>query len=149
MDWRTVFCAIAFAVVAGIADIGLCRAESRRFGDYEVFYSVFNSSFIDPGVAQALGIVRAPDRALLNVVVRRREAGGQSVAVAAEVEAKLGDLVRERVLRLREIREPGAIYYLGEFAFTDAELLYFRLDVRPTEDTSRLELEFRKQLFED
>ena len=50
---------------------------------------------------------------------------------------------------IREIREPQAIYYLGEFAFRDGETGYFKLRLKPDADTATLELQFSKTLYVD
>ena len=41
----------------------------REFGDYRVYYSAFNSSFVSPEVASAYDIVRGRDRGLINIAV--------------------------------------------------------------------------------
>ena len=43
------------------------RAEMRQFGSFEVHYSVFASSFLQPDIAAAYGIVRAKDLSLIHI----------------------------------------------------------------------------------
>ena len=124
------------------------HAESKQFGEYEVFYSIFGSSFLRPEIAEAYHIVRAGDRAVLNITVRRK-ARDQNVAVGAEVSVVRSDLINKIPLQMREFREPDAIYYLGEFAFSNGDTHYFTVSIKPEGDTANLELQFSKALYED
>src|SRR5262245_42134305 len=89
------------ALVLGAA----ARAEQRQFGQYDVYYSLFTADFLQPDVARALDIVRAKDRAVLNVAVRRRGDAGQDAAVAAVLEGTRGDLITKTTLEFREVAE--------------------------------------------
>jgi len=122
------------------------RAESRQFGDYDAHYSVFASSFLQPAVASAYGIVRARDRAVLNIALRQRS---QDSAVAARVSGTRGDLIHKHPLVFREVREDGAIYYLADFPFINGETLYFEIDIGPEADSGTLKLRFEKVLYVD
>ena len=51
--------------------------QSEMFGPYELHYSVVNTTFLAPEVASTYGIVRATDRAILNLAVREHPADGQ------------------------------------------------------------------------
>ncbi len=137
---RSLFaCLLALLVLA--TPLG---AETRRFGDIEVHYSVFASSFLQPDVAAAYGIVRARDRAVVNVALR-----GPGGALAARIDGTRSDLIRKDALGFREIREDGAIYYLAEIKFISAETLYFDLAITPEGGTSALRLEFSQALHAD
>jgi hypothetical protein len=43
--------------------------QFKAFGDIEVHYAVVNTLFLQPNVAARYGIVRATDRAIVNVSV--------------------------------------------------------------------------------
>jgi Domain of unknown function (DUF4426) len=124
------------------------RGESKRFGEYEVIYTVVNTRFLRPEIAASYGIRRANDRALLNIALRRGS-GADSTAVAARVTAERGDLMRKSAIVLREVHEPAAIYYLGEFPFENAETQYFRLSLVPEGDNATLSVDFSKTLYAD
>jgi len=123
-------------------------AETRQFGVFEVNYSVFVSSFLRPEIAAAYGIVRAKDRAVLNVAVRRGS-GGDAETVQAALTGSRGDLVRKTPLEFREIREQAAVYYIAEFAFLDGETHYFELTIQPAGEARPLELKFTQTLYAD
>jgi len=120
------------------------RAETRRFGAFEVHYSAFTSSFLQPGIAAAYGIVRGRDRAVLNVAVRN--AAG---SMEAQLTGTRGDLIRKEQLAFRAIREDGAIYYIAEFGFTSGETLYFDLVITPAGEATPLQLKFSQALHAD
>ena len=52
-------------------------------------------------------------------------------------------------MTLREIREGEAIYYIGELAITDTEIVIYTLDVMPINEPSRFTVRFKKQFFVD
>mgnify|MGYP001765754126 CR=1 FL=1 len=124
------------------------QAEMRQFGDIEVHYSVFGSSFLQPEVAAAYGIVRARDRALINVAVRRG-AAADAGTLAAAVSGTHSDLIHKQALEFREIREGDAVYYIAEVDFIHGETRYFRIAITPAGETRPLELEFSQVLYAD
>lgn len=140
---------VLFTALAALLPVLPAFAEMQQYGRYEVHYSLFASDFLSPQVARAYGVVRAPDRALLNVAVRRREDSGSTVPVAAAIEATRSDLVHRQPLPFREVREDGAIYYLADFPFRNEETHYLELRIRPEGDTATLELRFNKMLYTD
>ena len=48
----------------------------KQHGQYKIFYSAFNSTFIDPDVAVANQIVRGKDKGLVNIAVVRTPGTG-------------------------------------------------------------------------
>lgn len=139
--------ALIAMLVLAVAD---ARADgSKSFGDYEVHYSVFTSTFIKPEVAGSYNIVRGKDRALINIAVRKREANGDTRAEAAAISGNSSDLIHTTPLQFREIREQGAIYYLAELRFYDRELRTFTLDIQPQSSAETFTLKFSKKLYFD
>jgi hypothetical protein len=124
-------------------------AESRQFGRYEVLYTVFAADFLQPPIAQAYGIVRAADRAVLNITVRRRLEAGGDEAIAAVVSGTRGDLVHTKALEFREVTEPGARYYLADFPIRNDETQYFTVRIVPEGEATALELRFDKRMYVD
>ncbi|MFS1525061.1 DUF4426 domain-containing protein [Microbulbifer sp. 2304DJ12-6] len=98
------------------------------FGDYRVVYSVFNSDFIQPDIAQKYQLVRAKDRAFVNVTVVKKEGGIHGLS--AEMSGSATNLIQQsRPLKFTEIREGDAVYYLAALRFEDEETLTFNVDV--------------------
>lgn len=125
------------------------HAEVRRFGAYEVHYSLFQSSFLQPSIASAYSIVRARDHAVLTIAVRRTGKEPAGVAVSAAISGQRGDLIYSKPLDFREIREEQAIYYVADFAFISGEAMYFDLSIRPEGDPGALSLKFNQTLYAD
>lgn len=125
------------------------RAEVRQYGSYEVHYSLFASDFLTPEVARAYGIVRANDRAVLSVALRRAADAGGTGAVAAVISGTRSDLLHRNALEFREVREDGAIYYIADFPFRNDERLFFEIELLPEGDRARLDLDFNKTLWVD
>jgi len=129
--------------------IALClslpaAAERKQsFGDLDVHYSVFNSSFIQPDVAAAAGLTRSKTQGVINVAVLKASKPSTAV-VGGEVKDLLG---KSTALTFRQVTEGGAIYYLAQFPFKTREVLSFTLNVRQGDDAHRIT--FNQEMFPD
>lgn len=129
--------------------ITLCLAlpaaaeRKQSFGDLDVHYSVFNSSFLQPDIAAATGLTRSKTQGVVNVAVLK--AGKASTAqVSGQVKNLLG---QNTPLTFRQISESGAIYYLAQFPFNSREVMTFTLDVRQGDESHRIT--FNQEIFPD
>ncbi len=122
------------------------RAEQlQRLGDWDVHYVVIRTSFLKPEIAARHGIVRGPDRALLNISV----IGTDGKPVAATVSGRMRNLLeQDSPLDFQEVREGEAVYYLAPVKHTDREILRFYVDIRPPDGTVQ-HLEFQQQMYQD
>jgi len=122
----------------------------QTFGDYTVHYTVFNSSDIPSSVAEPLNLVRGKDRALVNISLVKTENGKTSLGLPAIVSGKTRNLMQQQQdLKFIEVKEGNVTYYLAPFVFNNEELLYFEIQVKATEDSSPLKLEFNRTLYKD
>lgn len=122
--------------------------STKDFGEYVLFFNALNTDQLSPEIAREYGIVRSKSRALLNVSIHRKLDGGRTEAVTGAVSASAINLNGQLMtMTLREIREDTAIYYIGELAVTDGEVLIYTIDVTPTNDPSRFTVRFKKQFF--
>lgn len=122
--------ALCLGLFAGLASAQSAPeiTSSERFDGYEVNYSVFPSTFLAPQIAGAHAIERAPNRSVVNISVRRQEAAaGQPARVGGAV----SDLINRKPLAFREIREPGATYYIASFVHGKDEAVNFEIEVQP------------------
>lgn len=129
---------------AAAAAQGAKTIESHQdFGDYRVTYSVFNSDFIPPDIARQYNLVRARDRAFVNISVSKK---GDLKGMSAGISGNATNLIQQsRPLEFKEIREQDAVYYLAPLRFEHEESLTFNIDlVMP--DGSSQQLTFRRQL---
>jgi hypothetical protein len=124
-------------------------AESEVFGDFEVHYSVVNSTFIDPAIASRYQIVRGNDRAFINLAIRKRLPDGSDIAVSASLEGRTWDLFQNQFLEFREIREESAIYYIADFEFSDGELRFFNISLLPEGAERSRQLKFQHKVYVD
>lgn len=103
-------------------------AQQLVSGDLTLHYSTMPTLQLQPEVARQYGLTRSAGRALLNVALRRRLTAGGDEAVAATVTASATNLAGQRQdLRMREVREGDAIYYLAEARVSDGETLRFEV----------------------
>ncbi len=125
-------------------------AESQTFGGYTVHYIAVNSTFLAPAIAAQYKIVRSKRHAFLNIAVLRNNAGGSTTPVTAKLSGGLSNLMQQSSkIAFNEIHEGDAIYYIGEFDFSNAETLRFKIDVQPEGTGSSHTLEWTTQLYSD
>ncbi len=107
----------------------LVKAEqSQDFGDYTVHYIAVNSTFISPDIAQRYGIVRSARNAFLNISVIKNTGAAVSATITGE---KANFLSQNSSINFIEVKEGEAIYYIGQFEFSNAENLRFSIEVQP------------------
>ena len=115
----------------------------QRFGDLEVHYNVFNSSFLQPDVAKASNLVRSKTQGVVNVVVMR---AGKSVpaAVNGTVKNLLG---QSTPLSFQDVKEGDALYHMAQFKMTEREVLTFSIKIQ--EGGTTHDLNFDQEVFPD
>ncbi|MDW8480040.1 MAG: DUF4426 domain-containing protein [Xanthomonadales bacterium] len=129
---------------------GAAGAEgSRDFGDLVIHYSLMPTTALTPEVARSHAITRSRNRQLLTVSVLEKTPDGLGKPIAARIEASATNLNGQlRTISLREVREGGAIYYLGELRLTGEDTFDFELRVDARGGEPRV-IRFRRQLFPD
>ena len=141
-------CVLALVVwaVAAVANAG--NQPYETFGNYKVYYTVFNSSFIKPDVARIYNLTRGKNQVLVNVSLVKRGEQGDSLGLAAKVEGTATNLMQQqRTLKFKEISEQNTVYYLAPLRVSDEEVMNFRIQVQPTEGGRPLVLEFSKTMY--
>jgi hypothetical protein len=123
--------------------------QSQDFGDYVVHYNALNTNLIPPQVAQAYGIARSANRALLNVTVLKKVMDTPGSPTSATVTASGTNLTgQRRDIELREIKEPGgAVYYVGEFPVHNLETYLFDVEVAVEGEAQPLQVRFKQQFY--
>lgn len=128
----------------------ITRASFETFGDYIVHFNAQSTTMLPADVARAFGIRRSGNRAMLNItVLRRGDAGGDSPVDAEVAVSAVNLLGQEKDVSVRELREGEAIYYIGEFAVANEEIVTFRISVRPAGADAPHEFSFRQQFYTD
>lgn len=122
--------------------------SSKDFGEYIVYFNALNTDKLTPEIASEYGIVRSRSRAMLNVSIHRKTGNGGTEAVTGTVVASATNLNGQlKTMTLREVREEAAIYYIGELAITDGEVLIYTVSATPTGESTPLTLRFQRQFF--
>jgi len=135
-------------VVTTLDDVLPATESTKDFGEYVLFFNALKTDQLSQDIASEYGIVRSKSRSLLNVSIHRKLDGGRTEAVTGAVSASAINLNGQLMtMTLREIREDTAIYYIGELAVTDGEVLIYTIDATPTNDSSVFTVRFKKQFF--
>ena len=142
------------AVITGLFVSTLCSLASGEqmvsHGDYMIHYNAFNSSFIQPDVAQSYGITRSKTKALLNVSVLQKQTDGSTKPVSAVVKGEVVNLISQtQELSFQKIEEADALYYIGDFGFTDDQVLRFSLQVQPDPNQPARSINFEQRFYVD
>ncbi|MAY02594.1 MAG: hypothetical protein CMQ38_06420 [Gammaproteobacteria bacterium] len=123
------------------------NAQQEVFGDYTVHYIAVNSNFISPEIAEQYDIVRSPRNAFLNISVIKNT-GGTGTAVSATISGEKANFIGQREdITFIEVREGDAIYYLGQFEFSNAENLRFNIEIQPENSGPVYPLSWTTQLY--
>lgn len=121
------------------------RAEQmKELGPWQVHYSAFNSSFLQPDIAAAAGLTRSKTVGILNVAALRN-GQGQTARVSGNLKNLLGQSVE---LQFRQVLESDAVYYLAEFPLRQREILTFNINVQ-IGDAAPHTLTFSQEVFPD
>ncbi len=138
--WLAALAMVAFTVYAD-------DKPYREFGDVKVFYSAFNSSFIQPEIASNYNIVRGKDKGLLNIAVLRGDKPGGTTAL---VKGSVSNIfAQQQILEFFEVREGDTVYYLAPFRIDNEDYLTFKIEVIPDPNQPPLSLTFQKTLYQD
>jgi len=124
--------------------------NSTRVGEFTVHYAALPSTRLSPEIAHRHAITRSASRALLNVSVRRGARAVGAVAVPARIEAIVIHPGGQRqTLNLREVRDHGAIYYLGDARIDAGDTLNFELTVLPEGAAQPINVRHRQAFWPD
>lgn len=113
--------------------------------NYDIHYNAFNTMMVTPEVAQTYGFTRARNRALLNVSIL--DANTQQ-PLMAHVKGQRKNLVGQIYdLEFQQIVEQGAIYYIAELRFSEAEMWRFDVQVQPDPHKPAIPLKFSQKFY--
>jgi hypothetical protein len=128
----------------------ITRPSHETFGEYVVHFSAQPTTMLSPDVARAAGIRRSGTRAMVNIAVLRRVDDAPDLPVSAAVEVSASNLLgQRREVRMRELRDGEAIYYLGELSVANEEIVNFTVRVRPEGAGEAHEFRFQQQFYTD
>ena len=122
---------------------------SVKKGRYEVLYSVFNTTFLEPETAKAIGVKRAKNLALINISLREYLVDGTSIPVGAKkINATWFNLLHKNKMVFKEVKEPDAIYYLAKFKISnDNEKIIIEAYVTPKGSNAPIKVKFQHHFY--
>ena len=141
---------ILFLFSLMLALSGVASAEnSQDFGDYVVHFNALNTSHLPPGATREYGIKRSKNRGMINVAILHKIMGTAGKPVAADVTAMATNLTgQRRDIKMREVKEGTAIYYIGDFPITHEEVLRFVVTIKkPDGQGDTYEVKFKQQFY--
>jgi hypothetical protein len=122
--------------------------NSKDFAEYVVHFNALSTDMLPPRMAREYRIMRSRNRGMINITVLKKIPDSLAQPVPARVEAHARNLVGQgRDIKLREIREGNAIYYIGEFRVAHEETLKFSIRAQPLGSQEILEAGFSQDFY--
>lgn len=124
----------------------------ERVGDYEIYYDVLPTSFLNPQVAQGYGVVRSKGQGMIRVTVLHRLADGSSKPVNARVSGHAGNLAGQLnglSFHTHQVGQNQGIFNLATFRFVHDDPMRFNLRVTYDSKKPAHELAFIRRLYMD
>ncbi|MCP4789099.1 MAG: DUF4426 domain-containing protein [Gammaproteobacteria bacterium] len=119
--------------------------QALETNNYQIHYNAFNTMVVSPQVAQSFGFVRARNRALLNISVLDANTKKPLMAMVKGQRKNLMGQIYP--LEFQQIVEQGAIYYIAELRFSEAELWQFDIQVQPDPHNPAIPLKFTQTFY--
>lgn len=122
--------------------------NSMDFGEYVVHFNAMSTDMLPPRVAREYRISRSNSRGMINITVLKKLLGSPGQPLHAHVESSAVNLAGQRKdIRMREVRDGTAIYYIGEFGVSHEETLKFNVRIRPQGTQRILQVEFSQDFY--
>ena len=120
-------------------------------GDYVISVNALTTDELAPEVARTYNIPRSASRAMLNVVILKKDPDSP-LATGIPVTGKVNSVTRNltgqlKDMPLREVNEQDAVYYIGQVPVIDGETLVFEIDAQPTGSSETLRVQYQHRFF--
>jgi hypothetical protein len=139
---------ILLTLAMSTATFNVNAEQSKVFGDYTVHFSAFTTDLLSSEVAKLYRIPRSRNRALLNISVLKKVMNTLGSPVKANIHATSTNLSSQlRELKMRELNEDGATYYIAETTVNNEETLKYTLTITPVGATETYTFSFHQQFF--
>nr|WP_228704088.1 DUF4426 domain-containing protein [Marinobacter nauticus] len=134
----------------GLLLFAQAQAGQEDFGDYQVHWSVFPSTFLDPEVARANNLQRSRGIGIINISIMTEGEHGQIRPVGGQVQGQItNDIQQVNFLAFRRIQEGDAVYFIAQYQHRPGDLMTFNITARPTGHNRDLPVRFSHTLFND
>ena len=122
--------------------------NSKTFGDFTIHYSAFTSDSLQPSMAKLYNIIRSKNRAVLSVSILKKALAPVGTPVKADVTIEATNLTGQlKNIKVREVDEGSAVYYISEFHVAHEEILDFTLTAKSNNFDKPLVVKFRQQFY--
>ena len=123
--------------------------QSKKFGDYSIYYNAFNSSVLAANIARQYDITRGNSTGVVNIAVHKGK-GEETAAVEAFVSGSIKNLMSQKSkLKFKKITEGDAIYYIATFQFNNLDNLTFEINLTPKTEKRGYNFKFENQFYKD
>ncbi|SFR82790.1 protein of unknown function [Marinobacter daqiaonensis] len=141
---------VLLLAAAWLATPALADNKSVDFGDYQVHYNVFPSTFLTPEVAKANNLKRSRGLGIVNIAIMEETEESGLRTVPGQVEGKaLNSLQQPTYLAFRRVQEGDDVYFLAQYQYSAGETMVFEITARPTGHNQDLNVRFSQELFND
>lgn len=138
------------SLTLGLLMFAQVQAGQEEFGDYQVHWSVFPSTFLDPEVARANNLQRSRGIGIINISIMTEGEHGQIQPVGGQVQGQVAnDIQQVNFLAFRRIQEGDAVYFIAQYQHRPGDLMTFNITARPTGHNRDLQVRFSHTLFTD
>ncbi|KZN60915.1 hypothetical protein N473_23050 [Pseudoalteromonas luteoviolacea CPMOR-1] len=120
--------------------------QFKMLGEWEVHYIAFPSTFIQPSVAKAYGVIRSESKALINISVLATDQAktAQQVQISGFAKNLLGN---NKQLTFKQVVEGDAIYYLSQLDYYNEDVYRFELNIK--QGNEQQVLKFQQKFYVD
>ena len=138
-----------------VSDAGrLEMGENQNYadlGDYFISVNAQTTDQLSADVAKAYDIPRSKGRAMINVVILKKDPSSPLVS-GIPVTGKVNSITRNltgqlKDMPLREVNEQDAVYYIGQVAVINGETLVFDIDAIPVDSAATLRVRYKHRFF--
>jgi hypothetical protein len=148
MSLKRIGVAWLFGLALSLTVPGVYAESSQDFGDYVIHYNALATDMLTPEVAREFHITRSQNIGMVNITVLKKVLGSPGQPVHARVEATATNLTGQtRKIRMREVRDGNAIYYIGQFGVTNEETVKLNARVQPQGNPSEFKVEFSQDFY--
>lgn len=147
---RSIASTLALSTLLWLSGTAMAQAEIKDFGNYQVHWSVFPSTFLTPEIAKANKLQRSKGIGVVNIAIMKKNDDGTPSPVTGQVEGQVNnDIQQVKFLAFRRIQEGDAVYFIAQYQYSSGELMTFNVTARPVGAQRDLPVRFAHTLFND
>ncbi len=122
--------------------------NSTRADGYTIHHNAFTTDTLSPAIAKHYGITRSRYRGMINISLIKEKDGTTGKPTAAKTQVILKRLTGQKEdVRMKEIKEGEAVYYIGTFGIVNGEHLRFTVQVTPSGSENTYQAKLEQQFF--